>query len=100
MQRETYQEEQLLAHAVVRLNARLLGMVLGFLMGAGLCLITLLLVFKGGPEPGAHLGLLSQFFPGYRVTYPGSLIGFVYGFALGYVIGVVLGSVYNRVARV
>jgi hypothetical protein len=93
-------DEQVLANAVVRLNARLLGLVLGSLIGFGLFLATVLLVFKGGPEPGAHLGLLAQFFPGYRVTYGGSLIGFAYGFALGYVVGVILGAVYNRVARV
>ncbi len=75
-------------------------MVLGFLLGLGLFLTTNFLVLKGGPNVGAHLGLLGQYFPGYRVTFLGSLIGFVYAFILGFVIGAVLGAVYNKVARV
>ena len=100
MERETLREEQLIERAVVRLNARLLGVVMGVLLGSGLFLATLFLVLKSGPDPGAHLALLSQFFPGYRVTYLGSLIGFLYGFFLGFLVGSVLGAVYNKVARV
>jgi len=92
-------EEEQLAKAVVVLNAKLMGIVLGTLIGGGLFLATIFLVFKGGPDVGQHLSLLSQFFPGYTVTYMGSLIGFAYGFAVGLVIGSVLGAVYNKVAR-
>lgn len=92
-------EEERLEKAVVRLNARLLGLVLGFLLGVGLFLATNILVLKGGRVVGPHLALLSQFFPGYRVTFLGSLIGFCYAFVVGYVIGAVLGAVYNKVAR-
>lgn len=100
MERETLREEQLIERAVVRLNARLLGVVMGVLLGGGLALATFFLVLKGGPDPGAHLGLLAQFFPGYKVTYLGCLIGFLYAFFVGFVVGSVLGAVYNRVARV
>jgi len=92
-------EEELIEKAVVRLNAKLLGLVFGFLLGLGLFLATNFLVLKGGPDVGAHLELLAQFFPGYRVTFAGSLIGFLYAFAVGYVIGAALGAVYNKVAR-
>lgn len=92
-------EEELIEKAVVKLNAKLLGTVLGFLMGMGLFLATNILVLKGGPNVGEHLILLAQFFPGYRVTFLGSLIGFAYAFALGFAIGAVLGAVYNKVAR-
>ena len=92
-------EEEQLAKAVVVLNAKLMGIVLGMLIGGGLFLATIFLVIKGGPEVGQHLSLLSQFFPGYTVTYMGSLIGFAYGFAVGLIIGSVLGAVYNKVAR-
>lgn len=85
--------------AVILLNAKLLGVVLGFFSGAGLFLATNFLVVKGGPHVGAHLGLLANFFPGYRVTFLGSIIGFFYAFVLGFLIGVVLGSVYNKIAR-
>ena len=92
-------EEELIERAVVKLNAKLLGTVLGFLMGMGLFLATNILVLKGGPNVGEHLILLAQFFPGYRVTFLGSIIGFIYAFALGFAIGAVLGAVYNKVAR-
>ncbi|MBI3661482.1 MAG: hypothetical protein HY234_00305 [Acidobacteria bacterium] len=92
-------EEEQLAKAVVRLNARLMGIVLGTLMGAGLFLVTNFLVLKGGANVGQHLSLLSQFFPGYSVSFLGSLIGFTYAFLVGFVIGSVLGAVYNKVAR-
>ena len=91
-------EEELIQRGVVRLNAKLLGTVLGILMGGGLFLATIILVIKGGPNVGLHLGLLAQFFPGYEVTYIGSLIGFVYGFVVGFAIGALFGSVYNKVA--
>jgi hypothetical protein len=92
-------EEEQLAKAVVGLNAKLLGFVLGTLVGGALFLATIFLVIKGGPDMGQHLSLLSQFFPGYSVTYLGSLIGFAYGFAVGLILGSVLGAVYNKVAR-
>ncbi|MCL4523061.1 MAG: hypothetical protein M1453_09155 [Acidobacteria bacterium] len=92
-------EEDQLAKAVVRLNAKLMGIVLGTLLGLGLFLATNFLVLKGGENVGQHLILLSQFFPGYSVTFLGSLVGFAYAFAVGMVIGSVLGAVYNKVAR-
>jgi ABC-type nitrate/sulfonate/bicarbonate transport system permease component len=93
------QEEELLEQAVARLNARLVGLILGLIMGVGLFLATIVLVIKGGPDPGAHLGLLSQYFPGYSITMIGSFLGFAYGFGVGYVIGALIGAVYNRLAH-
>jgi len=92
-------EEELIERVAVRLNAATVGLVLGFLFGAAIFVATIWLVIKGGPNPGAHLVLLSQFFPGYSVTFPGSILGFVYGFLVGFVTGVVLGAVYNKLAR-
>jgi hypothetical protein len=92
-------EEEQLEKAVVVLNAKLLGAVFGTLLGIGLFLATNFLVLKGGENVGQHLALLSQFFPGYRVTFLGSLVGFAYAFVTGFLVGVVLGAVYNKVAR-
>jgi ABC-type sulfate transport system permease component len=89
-------EELQLDQAVLRLNANLLGMVVGALFGFLLLLATVVLVVKGGPNAGLHLALLSNFFPGYRVTLGGSLLGLVYGFALGFVCGYLLGAIYNK----
>jgi hypothetical protein len=93
-------EEVLIEKAVVLLNAKLLGIVLGIFMGTGLFLATNFLVLKGGPNVGAHLSLLAVFFPGYRVTFFGSIIGFWYAFAVGFISGVILGAVYNKFARI
>jgi hypothetical protein len=83
---------------MLRLNARAWGISFGLLLGLGLFVATNFLVLKGGPDVGAHLGLLSAFFPGYRVTFLGSLLGFMYAFVLGYGLGRVIGEVYNRLA--
>lgn len=82
--------------ALQRLNARAWGIAVGLLCGVGLFVATIVLVIKGGPNVGRHLGLLSAYFPGYRVTIFGSFIGFVYAFVVGYAIGRLIGSVYNR----
>jgi hypothetical protein len=83
---------------LLRLNARAWGISVGLLTGGGLFLATAFLVLKGGPSVGQHLQLLSAFFPGYRVTWVGSVIGFIYGFVLGYALGRLIGAVYNRLA--
>ena len=93
-------EEELLQKAVVRLNTKFLGIVLGVLTGFGLFLATIILEIQGGPNKGMHLNLLSNYFPGYEVSYVGSLIWFFYGFLVGFAIGAVFGAVYNKVARV
>jgi hypothetical protein len=83
---------------MLRLNARAWGVSVGLLLGGGLFIATNFLVLKGGAEVGPHLKLLSVFFPGYRVSFFGSLLGFVYAFVLGYALGRVVGEVYNRLA--
>jgi hypothetical protein len=92
-------EEEVIERVIVRLNAVLTGVVLGLLCGIGLFLATIWLVIKGGPHPGAHLILLSQYFPGYTISVLGSLVGFIYAFLIGFLTGCLLGFVYNRIAR-
>lgn len=88
-----------LRRVVARLNARAWGIAMGLLCGGGLFLATNILVVKGGPQVGQHLSLLRVYFPGYRVTFAGSLVGFVYAFVLGYALGRLVGMVYNRLVR-
>ena len=89
-------QDEALRVAIRRLNARAWGIAMGLLLGSGLFFATNILVVKGGQNVGQHLGLLSVYFPGYRVTFFGSLIGFVYAFVLGYALGRLVGTVYNR----
>jgi hypothetical protein len=90
-------EEQLLKKAVLRLSGRVLGIVLGVIAGLMIFIATNWLVIKGGDVVGPHLGLLSQFFIGYSVTFVGSLVGAAYGFIVGYITGLIIGWVYNAV---
>ena len=90
--------DERLARSLLFLNGTMVGAAFGLAAGFVLFIATLFLVIKGGQNVGAHLGLLSQFFPGYSVTFAGSFIGFAYGFATGFVGGWLIGWVYNRVA--
>jgi len=91
-------EQQNIHNAILRMNERAWGIALGLLLGGGLFLVTIVLVIKGGTDVGQHLRLLSVFFPGYRVTVLGGMIGFVYAFVLGYALGRLISAVYNRLA--
>lgn len=93
------QTEQILERAVLRLNANILGIVLGIIAGLGIFVATNFLILKGGDVVGPHLGLLANFFPFYRVTFFGSIIGFGYGLLTGYVAGFVIATVYNIVVK-
>ncbi len=88
-----------LQKAVARLNARAWGIGMGLLLAVGLFAATNVLVLKGGENVGEHLSLLGIYFPGYRVSFLGSLVGFVYAFVLGYALGRILGMVYNRLVH-
>jgi hypothetical protein len=92
-------EENELRKSVLRLNERVSGIAVGILLGLTLFVATNWLVLKGGPHVGAHLALLRQYFPGYSVSFVGSLIGFVEAFVVGYVVGALIVWIYNAVAR-
>jgi hypothetical protein len=94
------QEEQVLYRQLQRMNLQGWGVSLGLLFGLGLFLATNVLVLRGGSNVGAHLGLLAVYFPGYSVTFLGSVIGFVYAFVLGYGMGRTIGAIYNRLVDV
>lgn len=91
----TPKEQQAIRREVLRLNSKAWGVATGLLAGLGLFIATIVLVIKGGPVVGAHLGLLSQYLPGYSVTTAGAFIGFIYMFVLGYALGRLIGYVYN-----
>ena len=92
----TQREEQVLRKALVRMNLQAWGIALGMMFGVGLMLATIVLVVRGGDRVGSHLSLLRVYFPGYSVSYLGSLIGFVYAFVLGYALGRTIVVIYNR----
>lgn len=90
-------EAQLIQRAVARLRASVMAVVFGMVGGTGLFLATVWLLLRGGQMVGLHLGLLSNYFPGYSVTWGGSILGFVYGALAGAAIGWSMAWIYNRV---
>jgi hypothetical protein len=84
---------------MLRINEQGWGIAIGMALGLGLFIATNFLIIRGGDSVGQHLSLLGVYFPGYRVTFLGSLIGFVYAFVLGYGIGRTIAVVYNKLAH-
>lgn len=97
--------EEKLFQGILRLNAKIWGLVCGVLLGLAIFIATNWLVIKGGHIDavtgdyvvGPHLQLLSQFFIGYRVSFFGSIIGFLWGFLLGTLGGALIGWIYNKI---
>jgi hypothetical protein len=81
-----------------RVRAVELAVAVGVVCGLALFAATNWLVLKGGPVVGPHLALLGQFFPGYRVSFAGSLIGLAWAAACGFALAWTGGCVYNAVA--
>ncbi len=90
---------QALRRTLQRLNAQAWGISVGLVAGLGLFAVTNFLVLRGGEVVGPHLGLLGIILPGYRVTFAGSLLGFVYLFVIGYGAGRLIGVVYNAIVE-
>jgi hypothetical protein len=96
------EELRAIRHAIARLRADVMAVVFGLIGGASLFAVTIWLVLRG-PAPGqqrvgTHLGLLSNYFPGYEVTVSGSLIGLFYGALVGALLGWTIAFIYNMVA--
>lgn len=90
-------DEEILRHAVLRLNGQIVGLVLGIIAALVIFVATNWLVLKGGEVVGPHLGLLDQFFWGYSVTFFGSFVGAAYGFVIGFLSGLFIGWFYNAI---
>lgn len=89
-------QEYEVQHALLRLNGRAWGIAFGLLFGLTLFVATNILILKGGDIVGPHLALLGAFLPGFRVSFLGSIVGFIYMFVIGYGVGRLIGLVYNR----
>jgi hypothetical protein len=106
MSKPTPPEDEKLYKAILLLNAKMLGLILGLIFGLLIFIATNWLVLKGGHVTetgeyvvGPHLQLLGQFFIGYRVSFFGSFIGFLYGFAVGTITGALIGRIYNKIVE-
>ncbi len=88
----------LVTRAIARLRAGIVAIVTAMVGGFALFAATLWLVIKGGPNVGQNLGLLRAYYPGYSVTWVGSLVGLVYGALTGAVLGWCVAWLYNVLA--
>jgi hypothetical protein len=79
------------------MNTKAFAMAAGILWGFLLLALTLLETVRG---LGHTLGALSAVYPGYSVTYWGSLIGLVYGAISGALLGGAFCWLYTRFAKV
>jgi hypothetical protein len=93
-----YPRENPVVIRLKRINAIPLAMSCGILAGLGVFAATNWLVLKGGAVVGPHLALLAEYLIGYRVSFLGSLIGFIEVFALGFLVAYVMAALYNWLA--
>lgn len=93
------QEWELIRTHIARLRASVMAVVFGLVGGMGLFVATVWLLIRGGEPVGPHLALLGNYFPGYTVTWAGSLVGFAYGTLVGALAGGALAWLYNWIAN-
>lgn len=91
-------EWDLLHREIARMRASIMALVFGLTGGTIVFLATIWLLVRGGDVVGPHLGLLANYFPGYSVTWPGALLGFIYGALSGALLGGSGAWIYNFVA--
>ncbi len=82
-QQETLSPSATLLFAPV--DKRAFGVAVGTVTALGIFAVTAVDVLRGYPWRG--LGLLSQYFVGYSLSWEGALIGLLWGFAVGFCAG-------------
>jgi len=80
----------------MRLNVKAFGLALGIIWGLIVFAATIIMILRG--TPAQLMGRLGVFYPGYKVTYVGSIIGFVYSLVYGYIAGAIFAWLYNKLS--
>jgi hypothetical protein len=88
-----------LAPPTLLFSGNALGLGMGLLMALPLIAMTSWLVVRGTAAYSYNAALLSQYLPGYKVSFAGSLIGAIELFAVAFVASRLLAGIYNAVAR-
>jgi hypothetical protein len=78
------------------LSAKRLGIAGGILWGVMMFVMTLANIWFGYGT--MWLALMADIYPGYEVTYIGSIVGLVYGFLDGFVGLFIIGWLYNKIS--
>jgi undecaprenyl pyrophosphate phosphatase UppP len=77
----------------MRLNLKALGLSFGIVWAGAVFLSTLLSVPTGYGR--GFLELLSSIYPGYSISWAGSVIGLVYAFVDGFICALIFGAIYT-----
>jgi len=83
------------AAVVGRLGPHAFGVAGGTVVALGLFFMTIVPALRGEPHLADHVGLLSQYLYGFRVTVSGAFLGAAYGLVIGYLVGVLFAGVRN-----
>lgn len=78
---------ELILHAFARIDRAAFGVAVGAVLGLLILAVTVWVVLKGGEAGGLDLQLLSQYYPGYEVSFTGAIVGLCYGFLTGFLLG-------------
>jgi len=87
------------ALAILRISGHPFGIALGCIAALQMFLTTNWLVIRGTADESVHARLLSNYFPGYTVSFWGGLLGAAEVFLVVYVMARLFGAIYNRVAE-
>jgi hypothetical protein len=89
--------ESLLVQTLAPLHKRALGLAVGVTASVGVFLLTAFHIVVS-PDGAPDILLLSQYFYGYRLTWPGALIGAAWGAVFGFTAGWVFAFTRNFAA--
>lgn len=76
------------------LNPKNLGLAAGILWGVAMFVLTIISMYTG--YAGEWLVLTESFYPGYTISWAGSIIGLIYGFLDGFIGLFIFGWLYNK----
>ena len=98
MKRLEAADKAVLMAGFARMDVLGLTAAMACLGASALFLLTAVLLLKGAPEGqhiGTHLNVLGNYFPGYHVTWPGSVAGAFYGAVTGALLGFAWSVLWN-----
>src|SRR5262245_16622527 len=88
-----------LGYATAPMHKRAFGIALGTVSGAFLFLLTVFHIIVN-PAKALDIGLLSQYFYGYELTWRGAFVALAWGLATGFVAGWFIAFVRNLVVAI
>lgn len=77
------------------LNAKNFGLAVGGMWGVGLLISTWISLATGKVWAAGLLDVVGGLYPGYSISFFGSLLGLVYGFVDGFIAAFVVAWLYN-----